>query len=123
MINWEESGTGDPLIFVHGITEDLASWDPVIPLLEDRYRCVRLDLRGHGGYSSASISPAAKRRCRSASGVSVSGPGADPRRGLFHRARLAISQMTRPQNTIIPTPENNQAHQCDPPLLQYHIMS
>ncbi|MHB1787423.1 MAG: alpha/beta fold hydrolase [Acidimicrobiales bacterium] len=53
MINWEESGAGDPLIFVHGITEDLRSWDPVVSLLEDRYRCVRLDLRGHGKSSTA----------------------------------------------------------------------
>jgi pimeloyl-ACP methyl ester carboxylesterase len=48
MIVWEESGTGQPAVFVHGIAEDRRAWDPVIPLLEDSFRCIRLDLRGHG---------------------------------------------------------------------------
>jgi len=48
VIAWEESGAGRPLILVHGLTEDRRGWDPVVPLLEDGFRCIRLDLRGHG---------------------------------------------------------------------------
>jgi len=48
MIAWEERGTGDPMVLVHGITEDRHVWHRVVPLLADDYRCVLLDLRGHG---------------------------------------------------------------------------
>jgi len=48
MIAWEERGAGDPMVLVHGITEDRHVWDRVVPLLADEYRCVLLDLRGHG---------------------------------------------------------------------------
>ena len=48
MIAWEERGAGDPMVLVHGITEDRHVWDRVVPLLADDYRCVLLDLRGHG---------------------------------------------------------------------------
>lgn len=53
MIAWEESGSGPPAVFVHGLTEDRRGWDPVIARLQDRFRCVRLDLRGHGQSSDA----------------------------------------------------------------------
>lgn len=53
MIAWDESGSGTPIVFVHGLTEDREGWDPVIALLKHRYRCVRLDLRGHGQSSDA----------------------------------------------------------------------
>lgn len=53
MIAWEESGEGRPLVLVHGITEDRRTWHRVVPLLEDDFRCVRLDLRGHGASGDA----------------------------------------------------------------------
>lgn len=53
MIAWDESGTGPPVVFVHGLTEDRRGWDPVVAHLNDRFRCVRLDLRGHGESSDA----------------------------------------------------------------------
>jgi pimeloyl-ACP methyl ester carboxylesterase len=53
VIAWEESGSGRPLVLVHGLTEDRRNWDLVVPLLEDGFRCVRLDLRGHGQSSDA----------------------------------------------------------------------
>ncbi len=53
MIAWDESGTGPPVVFVHGLTEDRRGWDPVVAHLNDRFRCVRLDLRGHGQSSDA----------------------------------------------------------------------
>lgn len=53
MIAWEETGSGPPVLFVHGLTEDRRAWDTVIPLLEDRVRCIRLDLPGHGASADA----------------------------------------------------------------------
>lgn len=53
MIAWEEAGAGTPAVLVHGITEDRRAWDRLVPLLEDGFRCVRLDLRGHGDSSDS----------------------------------------------------------------------
>ncbi len=44
----DDQGTGTPLVFLHGITEDRSHWAPVAELLVDRYRCVSIDLVGHG---------------------------------------------------------------------------
>jgi pimeloyl-ACP methyl ester carboxylesterase len=40
--------SGDPLVFLHGITANRSHWDPVVDLLADRYRCINVDLLGHG---------------------------------------------------------------------------
>lgn len=53
MIAWEESGSGPPVVLVHGLTEDRRSWDTVVPLLEDDFRCVRVDMPGHGASPDA----------------------------------------------------------------------
>lgn len=45
---YEEWGTGLPVVFVHGLTFNRDTWKPVIDRLSDRYRCVALDLPGHG---------------------------------------------------------------------------
>jgi pimeloyl-ACP methyl ester carboxylesterase len=41
-------GSGPPLVFVHGLTFDSTSWQPIIDRLADRYRCIAVDLPGHG---------------------------------------------------------------------------
>lgn len=38
-----------PLVLVHPIGADASLWDKVSPLLTDRFRVLRYDLRGHGG--------------------------------------------------------------------------
>lgn len=48
MIAWDETGDGPPIVLVHGLSEDRRTWDPIVALLADGFRCVRLDLRGHG---------------------------------------------------------------------------
>jgi len=48
VVAWESSGSGTPLVLVHGLSEDRRAWDPLVPRLEGRFRVVRLDLRGHG---------------------------------------------------------------------------
>jgi pimeloyl-ACP methyl ester carboxylesterase len=53
VIAWEESGAGAPIVFVHGISDDRHSWHSVVPFLDDGFRCIRLDLRGHGESSDA----------------------------------------------------------------------
>ncbi|HSP96778.1 MAG TPA: alpha/beta hydrolase [Candidatus Dormibacteraeota bacterium] len=43
-------GTGlPPVLFLHGGSAHAHWWDFTIPYLRDRFRCVALDLRGHGG--------------------------------------------------------------------------
>jgi pimeloyl-ACP methyl ester carboxylesterase len=39
----DTGGSGDPILFVHGFLTDGTLWRKVIPLLEDRYRCIVAD--------------------------------------------------------------------------------
>ena len=54
-IAFERTGSGPPLVLVHGITESHHSWDPLIPALAERFDVVAVDLRGHG--ESAKVPP------------------------------------------------------------------
>src|SRR3954463_7768937 len=48
-INYVVRGTGDPtLIFVHGFACALDDWEKQLRGLSPRFRCVALDLPGHG---------------------------------------------------------------------------
>ncbi len=42
------SGTGPPLVLVHGTTSDHARWNVVLPRLESRFTCFAVDRRGRG---------------------------------------------------------------------------
>lgn len=48
-LTFEDTGSGIPLVFLHGIAMDHSAWQPVIDLLSPAYRCVNVDLVGHGG--------------------------------------------------------------------------
>lgn len=50
-INYTEKGEGFPLILIHGLSDDLRLWEPLIPELSKSYMVVALDLRGHGSSS------------------------------------------------------------------------
>ena len=52
---WAEDTGGDwmPLVLVHADWTDSRIWDPLIPLLRDRYRVIRYDLRGFGAVLAA----------------------------------------------------------------------
>ena len=47
---WAEDTGGDstPVVLVHADWTDSGIWDPLIPLLRERYRLIRYDLRGFG---------------------------------------------------------------------------
>lgn len=48
----EGSGTAGRIVLVHGFTQTLASWDPIVAVLPAAYELVRVDLPGHGGSSA-----------------------------------------------------------------------
>ena len=45
---YEERGAGTPVVFIHGLTFSRRTWDPLLDRLADRFRCVAVDLPGHG---------------------------------------------------------------------------
>jgi pimeloyl-ACP methyl ester carboxylesterase len=45
---YDHTGSGDPLVFLHGLGCSRHHWDPVAERLTDRYRCFKVDLVGHG---------------------------------------------------------------------------
>ena len=45
------SGSGCPIVLVHGLGDNLETWAVVAPLLARRHRVVAVDLPGHGGSS------------------------------------------------------------------------
>lgn len=47
-LNIRESGEGQLVVFMHGITANAAVWDPVLSDLADTFRVVSMDQRGHG---------------------------------------------------------------------------
>lgn len=51
-IAFDVAGAGPPVVFVHGLTSQRHSWDPVTDRLTSDFTCVRLDLRGHGDSSA-----------------------------------------------------------------------
>ena len=50
-INYQEEGSGYPLILIHGLNGDLTGWVLVMAELSKYYRTLALDVRGHGGTS------------------------------------------------------------------------
>lgn len=45
---YDQSGTGEALLFHHGYTGSHDAWDGVVPAFNDRYRCIVMDARGAG---------------------------------------------------------------------------
>ncbi len=48
MLNTERTGSGNPLVLVHGLGSGIRNWDPVIPLLKDQREVIAVDLPGFG---------------------------------------------------------------------------
>lgn len=53
-IYYEEAGSGEPLLLLHGHTLDRRMWDPQFEVFARHYRTVRLDFRGYGRSSKQS---------------------------------------------------------------------
>lgn len=48
-INYRDTGgSGPPVVLVHGFTGNVRNWALTVPAIRDRFRCVSLDLPGHG---------------------------------------------------------------------------
>jgi pimeloyl-ACP methyl ester carboxylesterase len=47
-IAWESIGSGDPVLFLHGLGGSLEDWEPQVGPFSTRYRVLRLSVRGHG---------------------------------------------------------------------------
>ena len=43
-----DEGSGPPLVFLHALGRNALDWAPTVKALADRWRCIALDLRGHG---------------------------------------------------------------------------
>ncbi|MEH7121004.1 alpha/beta fold hydrolase [Neobacillus vireti] len=48
-IFYEEKGSGEPLIFIHGVGLDHTMWNQQIDNLSDSFRVIVYDMLGHGG--------------------------------------------------------------------------
>jgi len=47
-LNYVESGSGESLVLIHGLTANLNYFKKQIPVLAKKYRVIAYDLRGHG---------------------------------------------------------------------------
>ena len=47
-LHYQATGTGMPILFLHGFTSSLEMWRTPIKALSQTYRCLCMDLRGHG---------------------------------------------------------------------------
>lgn len=51
----ERRGSGTPVVFIHGWTYTLQTWDAIVPTVIDAgFETIRYDLRGHGGSDNPS---------------------------------------------------------------------
>jgi pimeloyl-ACP methyl ester carboxylesterase len=49
LAHFDTGGDGPGIVFIHGMTFSKETWDPIIDRLRDRFRCLAVDLPGHGG--------------------------------------------------------------------------
>lgn len=51
-VSFRHAGTGQAVVFIHGLAEDGSSWDGTLDRLSPEAACYAPDLRGHGGTSA-----------------------------------------------------------------------
>ena len=47
-VYYEVAGSGEPLLFIHGLGSSTRDWAPQVEAFSDRFHCVTYDVRGHG---------------------------------------------------------------------------
>ncbi|MFK7802034.1 MAG: alpha/beta fold hydrolase [Anaerolineae bacterium] len=47
-IHYVVEGSGEPILFLHGIAGTVDSWGGISAVLKDNFQCIRMDARGHG---------------------------------------------------------------------------
>jgi 3-oxoadipate enol-lactonase len=47
-VYFEVVGSGQPLLFIHGLGSTGRDWEPQVDALKARYQCITYDVRGHG---------------------------------------------------------------------------
>ena len=47
-MNYKLEGSGQTLVFIHGLSDSLLYWEYLASNLKDQYQVLRVDLRGHG---------------------------------------------------------------------------
>jgi len=60
VINYDLTGRGRTVVFIHGWTHNKSVWDDQVPVFSKRYRVLRADSRGFGastGFADASVDP------------------------------------------------------------------
>jgi pimeloyl-ACP methyl ester carboxylesterase len=53
----DTGGDFPALLFIHGLTFSKQTWDPIVDRLRDRFRCVAVDLPGHGDSTGSAADP------------------------------------------------------------------
>jgi 3-oxoadipate enol-lactonase len=56
-VAWREAGSGDCVLFLHGVGGSRTAWDPQLRALGDRYRCIAWDMPGYGASAPAPEPP------------------------------------------------------------------
>ena len=47
-MNYKVEGNGNPIVFIHGLSDNLNYWESLTSSLKNDYKVIRYDLRGHG---------------------------------------------------------------------------
>ncbi|MCY0904733.1 alpha/beta fold hydrolase [Arthrobacter sp. H14-L1] len=55
----DTGGDFPTIVFIHGMTFSKETWDPIVDRLRDRFRCLAVDLPGHGGSPGSGADPQA----------------------------------------------------------------
>ncbi|HXH22934.1 MAG TPA: alpha/beta hydrolase [Dehalococcoidia bacterium] len=74
-IAFERSGSGPPLVLVHGTTADHTRWAPVLPELERHFTVLAMDRRGRGGSGDSETYDIEREYEDVAAVVDAAGPG------------------------------------------------
>lgn len=59
LVHLDTGGDLPAIVLVHGMTFSKETWDPIVDRLRDRFRCLAVDLPGHGGSTGSGADPQA----------------------------------------------------------------